>query len=193
MKKVITVILLISMVSVSITVASSDILSRKDTVTEAALGIKDADIKHQQPVIKTFDTKLGTVTALTNGGTIGELPDPVKLEQEIKDIAAKQLPEASPLGGVHISGTLPPYSADEWGTVYLQHGETVTVSLSWYPSSSEMIVGLKNVDTGVISWGPGITGGSGTWYLSAWQTGSYNIVILNHSGETVTYSGYVSW
>lgn len=166
---------------------------KKETVTEAALGIKDADVKHQQPITKTFDTKLGTVTALNNGGTIGELPDPVRLKQEIKDTATKQLPEVGPLGAVPISGTIAPYAAHRWGPIYLLYGEVVTVSLSWYPVGSEIIIGLENRDTGVISWGPGMTGGSGTWRLSAWQTGNYNVIILNHSGQTVTYNGYISW
>lgn len=196
MKKVITtgiVLAALVLISAIAPFAASADSFKKEEVTEAALGIKDADIKHQQPVTKTFDTKIGTITVLNNGGNIGELPDPVKLKQEIKDIATKQLPEVGPLGAVPISGTLAPYSAHRWGPIYLLYGEVVTVSLSWYPAGSEIIVGLENRDTGVISWGPGITGGSGTWRISAWQTGNYNVIILNHSGQTVTYNGYISW
>ncbi|MBE0521728.1 MAG: hypothetical protein IBX39_05610 [Candidatus Methanoperedenaceae archaeon] len=195
MRKVIStgiVLAVLVLISAIASVASADTF-KKETITGVEIVIKDADIEHQQPVTKTFDTRLGTITALNNGGNIGELPDPVKLQQEIKDTATKQLPEAGTLGALPISGTIAPYAAHRWGPIYLLYGEVVTVSLSWYPVGSEIIIGLENRDTGVISWGPGMTGGSGTWRISVWQTGNYNVIILNHSGQTVTYNGYISW
>lgn len=193
MKKVITTgIVLAALVLISAIIASAASADsfKKEEVTET---LNIGEVTHNQPVTKTFNTKLGTITALNNGGKIGELPDPMRLKQEIKDTATKQLPEVGPLGAVPISGTIAPYAAHRWGPIYLLYGEVVTVSLSWYPVGSEIIVGLENSDTGVISWGPGMTGGSGTWRLSAWQTGNYNVIILNHSGQTVTYNGYISW
>jgi len=182
---------ILSLLMISAIASANPLLVAEEgpTVEDLDLG----DVVHQQPEIKTFDTELGTITALSNGGKIGELPDPAELGLLINNITAEQLPEADSRGALPIGDTLGHYHSIGYGPIYLTHGEVVTVSLSWYPGSSEMIVGLENLDTGVISWGPGMTGGSGTWRLSAWQTGNYAIIILNHSGETVTYNGYIYW
>jgi hypothetical protein len=182
---------ILSLLMISAIASANPLLVAEEGPTVEYLDL--GDVVHQQPEIKTFDTELGTVTALANGCKIGELPDPVELELLLKNITTEQLPEADSRGASPISGTLGPYHSVQWGTIYLTQYEVVTVSLSWYPGSSEIFVGLKNLDTGVTSWGPGITGGSGTWQFSAWQTGNYAVVILNHSGETVTYNGYISW
>jgi len=182
---------ILSLLMISAIASANPLLVAEEgpTVEDLDLG----DVVHQQPEIKTFDTELGAITALSNGGKIGELPDPAELGLLMNNMTAEQLPEADSRGALPISGTLGPYHSIGYGSIYLTHGEVVTVSLSWYPSSSEMIVCLENLDTGVISCGPGMIGGSGTWHLSAWQTGNYAVVILNHSGETVTYNGYISW
>lgn len=191
MKSRFVVGVILSLLMISAIASANSLLVAEEGPTVEYLDL--GDIIHQQPEVKTFDTELGTITALSNGGKIGELSDPAELGLLMNNITSEQLPEADNRGAVYnISGTLGPYHSVQWGTIYLAQYEVVTVSLSWYPGSSEIFVGLKNLDTDVTSWGPGITGGSGTWQFSAWQTGNYAVVILNHSGETVTYTGYIS-
>lgn len=191
MKSRFTVGVILSLLMISAIASANSLLVAEEGPTVEYLDL--GDVVHQQPEIKTFDTDLGAVTALANGCKIGELPDPAELGLLMNNITAEQLPEADNRGAIPISGTLGPYHSVQWETIYLTQYEVVTVSLSWHPDSSEIFVGLKNLDTGVTSWGPGITGGSGTWQFSAWQTENYAIVILNHSGETVAYNGYISW
>jgi len=191
MKSRFVVGVILSLLMISVIASANPLLVAEEgpTVEDLDLG----DVVHQQPEIKTFDTELGTITALSNGGKIGELPDPAELGLLMNNITAEQLPEADSRGALPIGDTLGPYHRIPYGPNNLTHGEVVTVSLSWYPGSSEMIVCLEPPEPGVSSCGPGMTGGSGTWRLSAWQTGNYAIIILNHSGETVTYNGYIYW
>ena len=153
-----------------------------------------------EPEKKFYKTDFGKVNILTNGGKIEKktVSDKIRdsnLNVESKEfkVRAKALGKVGTLGAFPISGTLNPSEADLYGPIFLNAGETLTVSLSWYPSDEPILLGFVDWDSGKVIAAWIISGGSVTASFTPSTAGNYGVLIGNAGTQTITYSGLVSW
>jgi len=153
-----------------------------------------------EPEKKSYKTDFGRANILTNGGKIertvtvsGKIRDGFNVEGEEFKVGTKVLDEVGTLGAFPISGTLNPCEADLYGPIFLNAGETLTVSLSWYPSDQPILLGFVDWDSGKVVAAWIISGGSVTASFTPSTAGNYGVLIGNAGTQTITYSGLVSW
>ena len=102
-----------------------------------------------------------------------------------------QVEEVGPLATYEISGTLDPNQCDCYGPWYFSPGETVTISISWTPTSSTVDVGILSASSGIYHYVP-CTGGGCSHTFVVNVGGYYYPCICNEGPDTIHYNGYLT-
>lgn len=99
--------------------------------------------------------------------------------------------EAGILATYSINGALTSGASHYYGPWYFSPGETVTISISWTPTSSSVDVGLQSVSTGKYYYIT-CTGGACSHTFQVNVGDNYYVRIRNRGPYTINYSGYIT-
>ncbi|MEW6446675.1 MAG: hypothetical protein AB1426_01075 [Bacillota bacterium] len=99
--------------------------------------------------------------------------------------------EAGTLATYYIQGTLNPSESDYYGPWYFSPGETVTVSLSWTPTSSSVDVGLQSASTGTYYYVT-CTGGACSYTFQINKGDNYYVRLRDRGPDAIYYTGYLT-
>ena len=167
--------------------------SVSDKEVPTAVPVSGISVTEKVEVDTQLDSPVSVEKSVCNNGVI-PLDEAATKQMAVPDkiqSLGPQVEEVGPLATYEISGTLDPNQCDCYGPWYFSPGETVTISISWTPTSSTVDVGILSASSGIYYYVP-CTGGGCSHTFVVNVGGYYYPCICNEGPDTIHYNGYLT-